>query len=96
MGKAEPMDAVAGHIKGALNYPWTDLIDNNKIEADKLEEKFKDLKTYDEIIIHCGSGITGTVAMILLDEVGIKSKLYAGGYSDWVSYEDNEVVKGEN
>lgn len=96
IGKVEPLDSVAGHIRGALNYPWTDLLDNNKIEADKLEEKFKDLKTYDEIIIHCGSGITGTVAMILLDEVGIKSKLYAGGYSDWVSYEDNEVVKGEN
>ena len=97
IGKVEPLDPVAGHIRGALNYPWTELIDEEeKINLDLIEDKFKDLKDYREIIIHCGSGITGTVAMVLLDEIGQKPTLYAGGYSDWVSYKDNEVVQGEN
>ena len=97
IGEVEPLDTIAGHIKGAVNYPWTELLeDNSNIDLEKIEEKFTDLKDCKEIIVHCGSGVTGTVAMLLLDEIDIDSRLYAGGYSDWVSYGENEVVKGEN
>lgn len=95
-GEVEPLDRIPGHIPSALNYPWMDLIkDGEIISLDEARQHFKDLKDYEEIIVHCGSGITATVNILLMEEIGLKPKHYAGGYSDWVSYEDNEVDVGE-
>lgn len=93
-GEVEPIDKIPGHIPNALNYPWMNLVVDGKMKSkEELEEYFKDLKKYDEIIVHCGSGITGTVNYIFMDEIGFKPKLYVGGYSDWISYKDNKVVQ---
>ncbi len=95
-GKVEPLDKIPGHIPSALNYPWTNLVKNGEIILeDDLEEYFKPLKEFDEIIVHCGSGITGTVNVLFMEEIGLNPKLYIGSYSDWVSYDDNIVVKDE-
>ena len=51
---------------------------------------------YEEIIVHCGSGITGTVNYMFMEEIGLRPRLYAGGYSDWVSYEGNKVISKDN
>lgn len=91
-GKEEPFDRIPGHIPKAVNYPWTKLIEENFMDKEKLDEYFKDLKEYDEVIVHCGSGITATVNILFMEEIGLKPKLYLGGYSDWVSYLDNEVI----
>lgn len=92
-GEVEPWDRIAGHIPNAINYPWMDLLEEGKVKSkEELEKYFEDVKKYDEIIVHCGSGITGTVNYIFMEEIGLKPKLYVGGFSDWVSYEDNEVV----
>lgn len=93
IGEVEPLDKIAGHIPKALNYPWMDLVkDGEIISLERLRDKFKSLNEYDEVIVHCGSGITGTVNYILMDEIGLSPRLYSGGYSDWISYEDNPVV----
>lgn len=93
-GQVEPLDKLPGHIPNALNYPWIDLVDEgNIIDNEEISEKFKPLKNYDEIIVHCGSGITGTVNVLFMEEAGLKPRLYPGGYSDWVSYDENEVIK---
>lgn len=44
------------------------------------------------IIVHCGSGISAIVNLVLLEEIGMKSKLFPGSYSEWVSYLDNPVI----
>lgn len=96
IGKVEPMDKIPGHIPNALNYPWMDLVENGEIpNMDELREKFKDLEDKEEIIVHCGSGITGTVNLLLMEEIGLNPKLYPGGYSDWISYDENEIITGE-
>lgn len=96
IGEFEPLDPIAGHIPGTLNYPWTELVEDGKIiNLDHAREKLRDLKDYREVIVHCGSGITAIVTLLILDELGINSKLYAGGYSDWLSYSENEVITGE-
>lgn len=93
-GQLEPMDKLPGHIPSALNYPWMDLVNEGTImNSKKVNEKFKPLEEYEDIIVHCGSGITGTVNVLFMEEAGLEPKLYPGGYSDWVSYEDNQVVK---
>lgn len=96
LGLEEPIDPVAGHIPNAKNYFWQDAILDGYMKDEKmLEQRFEDLKKYDEIIVHCGSGITGCVNYIALDEIGIKSKLYAGSWSDWISYKENPVASSK-
>lgn len=93
-GEIEPLDRIAGHIPNALNYPWMNLLSDGKIMAvEDLVNYFEPLEEFEEVIVHCGSGITGTVNVLFMEEVGLKPKLYVGGYSDWVSYEDNPVIE---
>jgi len=91
-GQVEPIDRIPGHIPGALNFPWTDLVVDEDLNEITIKEHFKSISNYDEIIVHCGSGITGTVNVLLMEEAGISPKLYVGGYSDWISYPENEVI----
>jgi thiosulfate/3-mercaptopyruvate sulfurtransferase len=91
-GEEEPIDFVAGHIPGSVNYFWQEtLVDNLDFK-----DHFKDLIAYDQVINQCGSGVTGCVNMFFMEEAGIKSKLYLGSYSDWISYQDNDIVIKNN
>ena len=92
MGVTEPIDKIAGHIPSTLNFPWTDLSKIDKIEKLKIKEHFKTIKNYNNIIVHCGSGITGAVNVLFMDEVELSPIFYIGGYSDWISYQENEIV----
>lgn len=95
-GEVEPLDIKAGHIPSALNYPWADLIKDGEIlSKEELERRFEDLKKYDEVIVYCGSGVTATVSHMLMDEIGLKPKMYPGSFSDWISYDENEVIIGD-
>lgn len=92
-GLEEPFDRIAGHIPGAVNYFWQDLFEGGVLkDYGKIEAHFLEMNNYDEIIVHCGSGITGCVNVLLMAEVGIDAKLYLGSYSDWISYPDHEVI----
>ncbi len=95
-GEAEPIDKKAGHIPNAKNYFWMETLENEELKnKEKLKSHFENLEKYDEIIVHCGSGITGAVNFLALEEIGIKSKLYVGSWSDWISYKENEIAVGE-
>lgn len=95
-GEVEPLDKKAGRIPSALSYPWTDLIkDGEIISKEELKENFEDLKKYDEVIVYCGSGVTATVDYLLMEEVGLEPKLYLGSFSDWISYDENEIEVGD-
>lgn len=97
LGLEEPLDKIAGRIPTAVNYFWKDNFVNGHVkDYGDIEAMFLEMNNYDEIILHCGSGITGCVNMFFLNEINIKSKLYAGSYSDWISYEDNEVIIKNN
>lgn len=94
IGEFEPVDKKAGHIPGAINYFWMDILDKDimKIKSKKnLSNHFERLNDYDEVIVYCGSGITACPNSLALTEVGIKHKVYPGSFSDWISYDDNKV-----
>jgi thiosulfate/3-mercaptopyruvate sulfurtransferase len=96
-GEVEPIDPKAGHIPGAKNYHWKDVLDEKGRfkSKEELEELFKDLGKYEDIVLQCGSGIDACGNFAAMDEIGIRPKLYVGSWSDWVSYEDNPVATGE-
>ena len=96
LGIEEPIDRVAGHIPTAINKPWLEGLENGYFKSEEEQEiRFADLDKAQPIIVYCGSGVTATPNIIALKEAGYTNvRLYAGSYSDWVSYEDNPVRKG--
>ncbi|WP_164670876.1 sulfurtransferase [Virgibacillus doumboii] len=98
LGKTEPLYAKAGHIPGAKNFFWKNVLDEEgKWKKDvNLEGNFSDLSKDDEIIVSCGSGVSACPNVLALKAAGFKNvKLYPGSFSDWISYEENEVETKE-
>lgn len=96
-GEVEPVDKIAGHIPGAVNIHWKDNLKENGSLKDlnNIKERFREATNRKETIVYCGSGIDATYNFMLLDEIGIKAKLYAGSWSDWITYPENEIAKDE-
>ncbi|HAQ06438.1 MAG TPA: sulfurtransferase, partial [Bacillus bacterium] len=97
LGIEEPIDRIAGHIPSAINKPWMEGLENGYFKSKEEQEmRFAGLDKDQPIIVYCGSGVTATPNFIALKEAGFKHvRLYAGSYSDWVSYEGNPVGKGK-
>ena len=89
LGDREPIDKIAGHIPGAVNYPWQEVIDTAGylLPLQQQNRRWSDLENAEEIIVYCGSGVTACVNLLSLDLAGIHTaKLYPGSWSDWISY----------
>jgi thiosulfate/3-mercaptopyruvate sulfurtransferase len=89
-GEREPIDPIAGHIPGAVNYPWQEVTNaqGNLRPTSDQQHRWEELKDAAEIMVYCGSGVTACVNLLSLEIAGIhNSKLYAGSWSDWCSYE---------
>jgi len=88
-GETEPIDAVAGHIPGALNVPYADLIeaDGRLRSTDALRDRFaaSNVKDSTAVAAYCGSGITAAHTVLALSEAGIDDAgLYVGSWSHWI------------
>jgi thiosulfate/3-mercaptopyruvate sulfurtransferase len=96
-GENETMDSKAGHIPGAINKPFAENLDGKTFKSlQNLQKQFADIPPDKEIIVYCGSGVSANHTLIALEEAGIRgAKLYAGSWSDWVSYGENPVETGE-
>lgn len=100
-GMIEPLDKVAGHIPGAINYPYEDNLDfsGKFMSAEELKEEYKDLignKDPANIIHMCGSGVTACHNILAMEHAGLKgSKLYAGSWSEWITRPERPVTTGE-
>jgi thiosulfate/3-mercaptopyruvate sulfurtransferase len=96
-GDIEPIDKKAGHIPGAVNYHWKDVLkENGEFRSkEELEVHFRMLKGYKNITLQCGSGIDACGNFIAMSEINMKPKLYVGSWSDWVSYDNNPIAVGD-
>jgi len=89
-GEREPIDKIAGHIPGAVNYPWQEVTDSSGylLSQPQQSQRWENIETAKEILVYCGSGVTACVNLLSLELAGIHTgKLYAGSWSDWISYE---------
>lgn len=99
LGKTEPLYDKAGHIPGAKNFFWADILDEdgNWKSKEALQAHFANLKEYDTIIASCGSGISACPNVLALQIAGFDDvKLYVGSFSDWISYEENDIETKES
>lgn len=88
-GEREPIDKIAGHIPGAVNYPWQEVTDASGflLPQSELRQRWEQVESAKEILVYCGSGVTACVNLLSLEIAGISiGKLYAGSWSDWISY----------
>lgn len=92
LGNIEPIDPIAGHIPGAVNYPWQDVTDDQGYiqPLEYHQNRWQNSQNSEEVIVYCGSGVTACVNLLSLAIAGINNtKLYAGSWSDWCSYLNN-------
>ncbi len=105
-GKHEPIDAVAGHIPGAINLPFEHNLDEHGffLCADALKRRFqsvlngKGTETEGAQIVHmCGSGVTACHNILAMEIAGIApTRLYVGSWSEWIRDADREVAVSAN
>ena len=93
-----------GHIPGAVNLPWKNLMSEENPTLLKYEEEIKDIldgkgispdKT---VICSCGTGREATNEFIMFKFLlGYQNvKIYEGSFTEWSSYPDNSTVTGKN
>lgn len=94
-GEREPIDPIAGHIPGAVNFPWKTVTNeqgNLYSPAEQRERWLKEnpsLGEAQEKIVYCGSGVTACVNLLSLHLAQLdQGKLYPGSWSDWCSYQE--------
>jgi thiosulfate/3-mercaptopyruvate sulfurtransferase len=89
-GEKEPIDAVAGHVPGAVNRPFKDNLapDGLFLPRDELRRQFsRRIAPYrPERVVHmCGSGVTACHNLLAMEAAGLTgSRLYAGSWSEWI------------
>tara|TARA_R110000782_G_C14818323_1_gene413527 strand:+ start:1059 stop:1934 length:876 start_codon:yes stop_codon:yes gene_type:complete len=90
-GEVLVMDAVAGHIPGARNRPFTDNLGTDgrfkspELLRQELEEIIEGYAPAD-VILQCGSGVTACHNALSMHHAGMTgSRLYPGSWSEWVS-----------
>lgn len=96
-GEVEPLDAVAGHIPGAVNRFFKDNLqpDGRFKPADQLRQEFDALGIGDRPVVHsCGSGVTACHNLLAMEVAGLgRSHLYAGSWSEWCSDPSRPVAR---
>ena len=89
----EPRQGLAsGHMPGAVNIPFTDLLDRETglmKPIDDLKAVFKDIDPSKGIVTSCGSGVTACALILGLNLIGRHDvALYDGSWTEWGSRED--------
>ena len=90
-GLNEPIDPVAGHVPGALNYPCTRNLDDDGLflSAAALKRNWEPLledRNPAEIINMCGSGVTACRNILAMEMAGWPgTRLYVGSWSEWIT-----------
>ena len=105
-GVIEPIDRLAGHIPGAINIPWkmnfVPVSETSTVDAgrrwrspEELRLLYAPLCEADEAVIYCGSGVTSCVDVLATQRAGLPwPRLYAGSWSDWISYREAPLATG--
>jgi thiosulfate/3-mercaptopyruvate sulfurtransferase len=91
----------SGHIPGASNLSYLDVVDqdNNKFKSpEALQELFRaaGLKPGNLMVSYCHIGQRATVLYFTAKMLGYDAKMYDGSWEDWSHRKDLPIVTGES
>jgi thiosulfate/3-mercaptopyruvate sulfurtransferase len=90
-GEVEPIDAIAGHIPGAVNRHYAlNIGANGRFKpAEQLAAEYTELlqgASPAEAVHMCGSGVTACNNLLAMEYAGLRgSRVYVGSWSEWIS-----------
>ncbi len=97
-GHTEPIDAVAGHIPGAMNFPCSENInpDGTWKSADELRLLWAGLlgsEAATPFTVMCGSGVTACHLVLSAEIAGLDApRVYVGSWSEWIRDDSRPIA----
>lgn len=97
-GITEPVDPRPGHIPGAVNLPATSNLgaDGTLLPSEVLRGRYAGVGALAarEVVAYCGSGVTACHDLLVLEDLGIRGRLFTGSWSAWSADPAREVATG--
>lgn len=100
-GDYEPLDPIAGHVPGAINWPFEENLDfdGTFLAPEALRENYQALlngAAPHQVIHMCGSGVTACHNILAMEIAGLSgSRLYPGSWSEWITDPARPIATGE-
>ena len=100
-GEAEPIDPLAGHVPGAINWPFNKALgsDGRFLDGAELNTLLTETvgqRSAADVIAMCGSGVTACHLLLALQLAGLgMGRLYAGSWSEWICNPSRAIATGD-
>lgn len=100
-GEYEPLDPVAGHVPGAINWNFEENLDldGTFLPPEALRENYQALlkgRAPSDVIHMCGSGVTACHNILAMEVAGLSgSRLFVGSWSEWITDPTRPIATGE-
>jgi thiosulfate/3-mercaptopyruvate sulfurtransferase len=96
-GEFEPVDRLGGHIPGAINWPYKQLLVGPAQfpPEEQIRAFYRDLPTTSPVV-YCGSGVSACVHALAMTVAGLQPVLYPGSWSDWIAHPDAPIARGSS
>lgn len=87
----------SGHIPGAENICWLDIVDENLFmkDLDTLKAYYEEAgaKKKEEVVAYCHVGLRASVIYTVAKGLGYKVRLYDGSFNEWDTLSDEYPTK---